>query len=359
MAVTPSSQTVQQGDSVAYGLTVTPVSGFAGAVVFSVSGLPAGSKNSFTGSGNVQTLNVAIGASAADGAYPLTITGTSGALTRSATATLLVGSASAQPDFAIAAAPASLSVQAGNSANTTATISAIDGWSSGVTLSASGLPSGVAASFSSDTITGSGASTLNLAIAAGAAAGTSTITVIGTAGALTHSAPIALQITAAAQADFSVAVAPGSITLTFTGVSGPLSHSVTFGLTVTAAPPPNTGTVFSDDAEHGNMGGVFTSPAFSLEGVRKATLTFFYKFETEQYYDNFYVWASGDDGRHWTKLAAGSGQSQGWNGWAPEATVDMSKFAGKSRVRISFSLQSDNSVTNWGVALDDISVTSQ
>ena len=78
------------------------------------------------------------------------------------------------------------------------------------------------------------------------------------------------------------------------------------------------------------MGWVFTSPAFSLEGVRKATLTFFYKFETEQYYDNFYVWASGDDGRHWTKLAAGSGQSQGWNGWAPEATVDMSKFAGKS-----------------------------
>lgn len=102
-----------------------------------------------------------------------------------------------------------------------------------------------------------------------------------------------------------------------------------------------------------------TSPAFSLEGVSKATLRFFSKFETEEYYDNFYVWASGDDGRHWTRLAAGSGRSQGWNGWAPEASIDLSKFAGKAKVRISFSLQSDASVTDWGVALDDISVTAQ
>ena len=465
VAVTPASQTVQQGDSTTFAVTATPSNGFSGAVAFSVAGLPTDSKNSFTGSGNSQTLNVAIGASAANGAYTLTVTGTSGALTHSATTTLLVGNATAAPDFAIAAAPASLTVQAGNSADATATISAINGFSSSVTLSASGLPGGVTATFSSDTVTGSGSSMMTVAVAVGAAAGSSTITVTGTAGALTHSASVALDITAAVQPDFSVAVAPGSIslqagnsdhatlsvaaangfaddvtlsasgapsgllvklanatvhgvgssdvsiaadasaaagsyTLTFTGVSGGLSHSVTFGVTVTAAPPPNTGTVFSDDAEHGNIGWIFTarhhgdplwsietsaashsgthrfrsnagrnyanntatfmtSPAFSLAGSSTATLTFFYKFETEEYYDNFYVWASGDDGRHWTRLAAGSGRSDGWNGWAPQATIDLSKFAGKSEVRISFSLQSDDSVTDWGVAIDDISVTAQ
>ena len=465
LAVTPASQTVQQGDSTTFAVTATPSGGFTSAVTFSVSGLPADSKNSFTGSGNSQTLNVAIGASAADGAYTLTVTGASGALAHSATLTLLVGSATAQPDFSIAAAPAALSIQAGNAADATVTLAALNGFNSGVTLSASGLPGGVTATFSSDTVAGAGTSTLTLAVAASAAAGSAAITVTGTAGALTHSASIALDITAAAQPDFSVVVAPGSIslqagssghatlsvsaangfaddvalsssgapagltatfasatvhgagstevalvadasaaagsyTLTLTGVSGAASHSVSFGVTVTAARPPSTGTVFSDDAENGNIDWVFTSrhqgdplwsietsaashsgthrfrsnagrnyanntatfmtsPAFSLAGVSKATLKFTYKFETEDYYDNFYVWASGDDGHHWTKLAAGSGRSQGWSGWAPQGVIDLSKFAGKSKVRISFSLQSDASVTDWGVALDDISVTAQ
>ena len=465
VAVTPASQTVQQGDSTTFTVTATPSGGFSGAVTFDVSGLPADSKHSFTGSGNSQTLNVAIAASAANAAYTLTITGTSGALVHSATTTLLVGNATAQPDFTLAAAPASLTVQAGHAATTTATLSAINGFNSGVTLSASGLPSGVTATFSPGSITGAGSSTLTLSASAAAAAGASTITVTGTAGALTHAASVSLTITAAVQPDFSVAVAPGAIslqagtaghatlsvgaangfsgdvalsvsgapgglsvsfanatvhgagstdillsasssaaagdsTLTFTGASGGLSHSVSFGLSITAAPPPNTGTVFSDDAEHGNIGWVFTSrhagdplwgietsaasksgthrfrsnagrnyanntatfmtsPAFSLAGVSKVTLKFTYKFETEDYYDNFYVWASGDDGHHWTKLASGTGRSQGWNGWAPEAVIDLSRFAGKSKVRISFSLQSDGSVTDWGVGLDDISVTAQ
>jgi len=93
--------------------------------------------------------------------------------------------------------------------------------------------------------------------------------------------------------------------------------------------------------------------------MTSATLKFTYKYSTEQYYDNFYVWASGDDGHHWTRLAEGSGQSQGWNHWAPQAVIDLSRFAGKSKVRISFSLQTDYSVTDWGVALDDISVSAQ
>ena len=43
----------------------------------------------------------------------------------------------------------------------------------------------------------------------------------------------------------------------------------------------------------------------------------------------------------------------------PQASLDLSKYAGKSKVRIAFSLQADYSVTDWGVGLDDISVTAQ
>lgn len=213
VAVAPASQTVQQGDSTAFTVTATPSGGFSGAVAFTVSGLPTDSKNSFTGGGNSQTLNIAIGASAPDGAYPLTVTGTSGALIHSAGITLLVGSAAAAPDFSIAAAPASLTAQAGTSANITATVSAINGFNSGVILTASGLPGGVTATLSPDTVTGSGSSTLTLTVAASAAAGSSSIIITGTAGALTHSASVTLDITAAVQPDFSVAVAPGSVSL--------------------------------------------------------------------------------------------------------------------------------------------------
>jgi len=464
VSVAPPSQTVTQGNSTTYNVVATPANGFSGSIAWSASGLPSGATSSFSGTGNSVKLQVSAGASTAAGSYTLTVTGASGSLSHSATATLVV-TAAAQADFAISASPASVSVVAGKSGQSTVSISGSGGFNSGVTLSASGLPSGVTAAFSPASVTGSGSSKLTLSVSAGAAAGTSSITVTGTAGALTHDASVSLTVTPAAQPDFSVTVAPasasiaagssshatlsvgasngfsaavalsasgapsgvtvsfgsasvkgsgssdvaiavdasaaaGDYSLTFTGQSGSVSHGASFSLTVTSSAPPTTGVVFSDDAEHGNIGwtiyeenpkhpvwsieesaashsgthrwrsnkgrnypnnaaNFMISPAFSLEGASSATLAFVYKFETEYYYDNFYVWASGDDGATWKEIASGSGTSQGWNRWAPEASLDLSDFAGASKVRIAFSLQSDASVTDWGAALDDISVTAQ
>jgi hypothetical protein len=196
----------------------------------------------------------------------------------------------------------------------------------------------------------------------------------------------------------SSSAAAGSYRITVTGTSGSLSHSATLTLTIQAPAP--SGVVFSDDAESGmgnwvlasqnandpqwgiestsasksgthrfrsnagrnyanNTATYMISKSFSTAGASKVTLSFFYKFQTEDYYDSFYVWASGDDGATWTQIATGSGTSKGWNGWAPQATLDMSAYANKPAVRIAFSLQSDYSVTDWGVGLDDISVTAQ
>jgi hypothetical protein len=178
-----------------------------------------------------------------------------------------------------------------------------------------------------------------------------------------------------------------------------MPDSASFALTVSSQ-PGNKGVVFSDDAESGmgqwttytqnpgepnwgiekstashsgthrfrsNLGRNYAndeasfmiSKSFSLAGATSATLTFMYKYSTEDQFDYFYVWASNDDGQSWTNLAEGTGTSPSWNHWAPQASLDLSQFAGSSKVRIAFSLQSDYSVTDWGVALDDIAVTAQ
>ena len=463
VVVAPPSQTVTQGNSTTYTVVATPANGFNGAITWSVSGLPAGAKGSFGGSGNSVSLNVAVGASTPAGTATITVTGVSGSLTHSATASLVVNSA-AQPDFAVSASPSSVAMIAGQSASSTVTVTGANGFNSGVTLSASGLPAGVTAAFSPASVTGSGKSTVTFTSSA-AASGSGTVTVTGTAGALSHGATIGVTVTPAAKPDFSLTVTPGSATvtagqgasatvavaasngfsgsvalsasgapagvtvsfsqsavagagsvtasidadastaagtyaLTFTGASGALSHDAPFALTVTAAPPGNTGTVFFDDAESGmgqwtayaenprdpvwaietttasksgnhrfrsnpgrnypnNTANFMVSKPFSLAGTTSVTLSFFYKFETEATFDTFYIWASGDDGNTWTEVGEGTGRSQGWNHWAPQAVLDLSAFAGASQARIAFSLQSDYSVTDWGVALDDIAVTAQ
>jgi Subtilase family len=97
LLASPSSQTVTQGASTSYTVTVTPSGGFSGTVTFGVSGLPTGATVSFNptsvaGSGT-STLTVSTAANTAAVSYPLTITGASGALSHSTTATLVVNAA--------------------------------------------------------------------------------------------------------------------------------------------------------------------------------------------------------------------------------------------------------------------------
>ena len=94
----PASQTVTAGGNALYSVTVTPSGAFTGTVNLSVSGQPSGSTVSFnpisvTTSGT-STLTVATAGSTAANIYPLTITGTSGSLTQTTSATLVVNSSS-------------------------------------------------------------------------------------------------------------------------------------------------------------------------------------------------------------------------------------------------------------------------
>src|SRR5205823_5711351 len=82
------------------------------------------------------------------------------------------------------ASPSTVNVQQGSTATSTITVTSQNGFNSATTLSASGLPSGVTATFSPNPVTppanGSATSTLAFTASSSAASGTSTVTVTGT-----------------------------------------------------------------------------------------------------------------------------------------------------------------------------------
>src|ERR1043166_3056126 len=191
IAASPASQTVTAGAGTSYTATVTASGGFTGAVTFSVSGLPAGASASFnptsvTGSGS-STMSVSTSTTTPAGTYTLTITGTSGTLSHSTTVQLVVNPVGGVPDFTISVSPASLNVTRGNTGRYTVTIGAVNGFTGTVSLSVTGLPSRVTASFSPTSVTGSGNSTLSVQVARNASRGARTLTITGTSGSLSHS----------------------------------------------------------------------------------------------------------------------------------------------------------------------------
>ncbi len=107
--------------------------------------------------------------------------------------TTLAGSGTGTPDFSLSASPASLSIATGANGTSTILVSPIDGFTGTVSLSASGLPTGVTASFNPVSTTSS--STLTLVVSASAAPGSSTITITGVSGSLTHTTTVALTVT--------------------------------------------------------------------------------------------------------------------------------------------------------------------
>jgi kumamolisin len=121
---------------------------------------------------------------------------------------------STSPTFTLSASPASVSVVQGNSGSSTITSTVVDGFSSAVALTASGLPTGVTATFSPTSITGSGTSSLTLAVASTTATGTYTITVTGTGGGITQTATVSLTVTSNVAAGFTLTASPTSLSVT-------------------------------------------------------------------------------------------------------------------------------------------------
>jgi subtilase family serine protease len=135
---------------------------------------------------------------------------------------LLAGSAT--PSFTLSDSPSSLTITQGSSGTSTITVTDVNGFSGSVTLAASGLPSGVTATFGTNPTTGT--SVLTLTASATATTGTSTVTITGTSGSLTATTTVSLTVNSSATPTFSVSASPTSVTVT-QGSSGTSTITVT------------------------------------------------------------------------------------------------------------------------------------
>src|SRR5258708_3087396 len=230
VAVTPAAATVTKGSTSTLTATVTAQGGFNSSVKLALYGLPSGVTSTFspstvTGSG-APTLSLAASTNAASGTYTITLSASSGTTTHNTTFTVAVTGTGTTPDFSIATNPNQQAIGVGGTENFSVTVIALNDYLETVNLTASGLPSGMTASFSPASITGSGISTLTVSADSTAAAGTYTLTVSGAGSTVSHSVTVGVTVTTTAPPpDFTLTVAPTTQTVA-TGQSTGVTISV-------------------------------------------------------------------------------------------------------------------------------------
>ncbi len=153
--------------------------------------------------------------------------GCSSSLSHPGTSSLTVTPAS-NPDFAVVAAPISVSLQSGGTPRSlTVAVNPVNGFTDAVTVTLSGLPSGVTATPATVSVTPGQLAQFKLSASSSAAVTSSAaITVTGAADSLSHAATTTLAITAANAPDFSVVASPASVTLQSGGTPRSLTVTV-------------------------------------------------------------------------------------------------------------------------------------
>jgi len=201
ISASPTSVSVVQGGNGTSTITTAVSGGFSSAIALTASGQPTGVTVSFNptsiaapGSGR-STMTMAVASTTAAGAYTITVTGMGGGLTHTA-AVLLTVTAPSSGAFTISVSPTSGYLDQGQSGYAAVTTRVSGGFDSAITLSATGVPSGVSYSFSPASIgaPGSGRSDFNLTVSSTAPTGTYPITITGTGGGITNTTTLTFQI---------------------------------------------------------------------------------------------------------------------------------------------------------------------
>jgi pseudomonalisin len=271
LSASPASQSVTQGSSVNYSAIVTGQNGYAGTVSFTVGGLPTGasftpSPTSITNSGT-SIITITTSATTPFGTYPLTITGSDGVLSHTASVTLIVNT-NVPADFALSATPSSQTVTAGVNAGYQVNVGSVGGFTGSVSLSVSVSPvvtDAPVASLNPTSVSGSGISALSVTTVPTTPAGTYTFTITGTSGSLVHTATVTLVVNAPATGDFTIS-SPNTISVKRTQ-SGSLQVTIvaqagfngTVNLSVSGLPSLVTAT--------------FSPTSINTSGVSTLTLT--------------------------------------------------------------------------------------
>ncbi len=183
LTVTPSSQTINQGQSTTYTVTLNRTN-FTGSVDLALTGLPTGATASFSPdptTSNSSVVTITAGSTTTLGTKELTINATATGVTISPVKINLT--VNALPAVRLAITPTSQTINQGQSASYTVTINRTN-FTGSVDLAIGGLPTGVSASFNPDLTTGT-TTQLTLTTTNTAALGTVPLTVSATATGLT------------------------------------------------------------------------------------------------------------------------------------------------------------------------------
>ncbi len=138
-----------------------------------------------------------------------------------------------QPNYALTAAPASLSIVQNGQASSSINSTIAGSFNSAVSLSASGMPNGVTAGFAPATLAspGSGNSVMTLAVNNSVPAGTYPVTVTGNGGGIQQKVTVALTVAPAGAQGLPAAffVEPYSYTLQASFGTPPYNYQLVLG----------------------------------------------------------------------------------------------------------------------------------
>jgi subtilase family serine protease len=197
-ALSASSLSVVAGASNSVNLNVTVSGGFSAAVALSITGLPTGVSAVFTpatlsvpGSGS-GVLSITAASTARPGVYSATVAASSGSTKHTLPLSVTIAPA---PTFTLTPSVSSVTVSSGVKGTMKITCAALGGFNSAVALSISGLPAGITAAFSAQTLSapGNGSATITLTKTSGKT-GSTHFTVTAKGGSLTQSVTIGLTV---------------------------------------------------------------------------------------------------------------------------------------------------------------------
>jgi uncharacterized membrane protein len=231
LAPAAGALTIVEGQAATDAVAITAQNGFTGTVNFTVGGLPSGATAAFApaSSATATTLSIAVAATTAPGTYPLTVTGTSGSVTATANISLTVA---APPSFTLASGLTTVTIAQGQIGTDGVTVTALNGFTGAVTFSVSGLPAGTNSGFAP--ASSASFSLLGMLVGSTTVPGSYPLTVTGTSGSLTASAPLTLVVTAAPS--FALGTATTSLAVTQGGTgSDAISVAALNGFTGTVS----------------------------------------------------------------------------------------------------------------------------
>ena len=232
ISVTPATVSVVAGSpATAYGFTVSPIGSFNGPVTISIQppqGLtcvPVTCSALLPTYASSNALQLATSATTPAGTYPLQFVATSGSLSHTATATLVVLPATS-PDFSFTVTPTQSVTASGIAAQPYSFVATpINGFTGSINVSAA-IPSGFTCAPVSCTATLTGnqaANALQLTPSA-TTTGTFTLNFTATSGNISHTASASLTVQ---QQDFTFSVSPTTSTATAGSPAPPYSFSIT------------------------------------------------------------------------------------------------------------------------------------